>query len=128
MPPDTTHSSRRSRPWYATDSGRAGLVLSAVTIAVLAIGVAVIQSARSSDTVDPTSASRQDAEQVIPPAPQPNEEEVIVVTGSASTPTPLPATTPEGTPTQFPSPRYETEGASLPFTAERPEERVYERR
>jgi hypothetical protein len=114
MPPDTTHSSRRSRPWYATDSGRAGVVLSAVTIAVLAIGVAVIQSARSSDSVEPTSAGRQDAGPVIPPAPRANEEEVIVVTGSASTPTPLPAMTPD------PSPKYESEGVTLPYTAELP--------
>jgi hypothetical protein len=122
MPPDITPSSRRSRPWYATDSGRAGLVLSAVTIAVLAIGVAVIQSARSNDTVEPTSASRQGAGPVIPPAPRPNEEEVIVVTGSASTPTPLPSTTPDT------SPQYESEGATLPYTAELSEERAFERR
>jgi hypothetical protein len=114
MPPDTTPSSRRSRPWYATDSGRAGLVLSAVTIAVLAIGVAVIQSARSGDSVEPTSSNRPDAGRVIPPAPQPNEEEVIVITGSPPTPTQLPATTPD------PSQKYETEGATLPYTAELP--------
>lgn len=90
-------------------------MLSAVTIAVLAIGVAVIQGARSSDTIEPTSAGRQDAGQMIPtPAPRTDQEEVIVVTGSASTPTPLPATTPNT------SPKYESEGATLPYTAELP--------
>jgi hypothetical protein len=97
-------------------------VLSAVTIAVLAVGVAVIQSARSSDSVEPTSASRQNADPVVPPAPREKEEEVIVVTGSASTPTPLPATTPDA------SPKYESEGATLPYTAEVPEDRAFERR
>jgi hypothetical protein len=96
-------------------------MLSAVTIAVLAIGVAVIQSARSSDTVESTSSNRQDTGRVIPPAPQPNEEEVIVITGSPPTPTQLPATTPET------SPQYETEGATLPYTAELPNDGALDR-
>ena len=113
MPPDTTHVPRRSRPWYATDSGRAGIVLSTVTVAVLAIGITVIQNARSNDAVEQTSVNRQPVGPTIPEPPRTGEE-VIVLTGTAPTPTQLPSTTPTR------SPHYEAEGATLPYdTADR---------
>ena len=126
MPPDSPLRSRRSRPWYATDSGRAGLVLSAVTIAVLAIGFAVIQSTRSNDDIESTS-NRKSAETAIPAPAEPNtREEIIVLSGSAPSPTQLPATSPQ-TSVNYPPPKYGDEGATLPFTAERPRDAATDR-
>lgn len=117
MPPDATPSSRSARPWYATDSGRAGVALSAVTLAVLAIGVAVIQGARSDDAVEPTPASRKGAAAATPaPVVSVNREEWIVLKGSAPAPT------------QLPAPQQEAPDPTLPFTAERAAEGVLERR
>ena len=116
MPPDTSLTPRSARPWYATDSGRAGVALSAVTIAVLAIGVAVIQGARSDDAVDSTPAKRSGAAAAIPaPAEVVNREEWIVLKGSAPAPTQLPAT------------KGASERHSLPGVAERPGDATLDR-
>jgi hypothetical protein len=116
MPPDTTLSPRPSRPWYATDSGRAGVALSLVTVLVLAVGFAVIHGARSAEP-SPLSAPVAGVSPVAPTAPIPakNPEQWIVLQGSAPAPTQLPAT--DGA----------AERPSLPNMAERPGEATLER-
>ncbi|TWT96034.1 hypothetical protein Pla108_31150 [Botrimarina colliarenosi] len=81
------------RPWYATDSGRAGAALSIVTIAVLAVGIAVINGSRSAEPVEQASNEDFDSYTTRAPAGEKpsNQPEVIVVTGTAPPPTALPA-------------------------------------
>ncbi len=105
MPPNVSLTPRSARPWYATDSGRAGAALSAVTIAVLAIGVAVIRGVRSDDIVESTPAKRPAATAAIPaPAEVFQREEWIVLKGSAPAPMQLP--TPEGASERLPLPGF----------------------
>jgi hypothetical protein len=116
MPPDNPLTSRSARPWYDTESGRAGAALSAVTIAVLAIGAAVIQGVRSDDAVESTPVKLSGSAAAIPaPAGAVNREEWIVLKGSAPAPT------------QLPAPKDDSERLSLPGVAERPDDTALDR-
>lgn len=116
MQSDAVSAPRSSRPWYATDSGRAGVALSVVTVVVLVVGVAVIHGARPDDTSKPTELSATGPEPITPAPKTPEVDEgPIVVYGAPPTPTPLPA--PNDASSE--SPQTSTAERSLPEASER---------